>query len=186
MLKKEIEIKIYPFSQLSPPIRKELRNEVALNFPKVKAFKTRFYYQVPPDYMFLAIKGNRIIAQRYLTNKTRIIDGKRYKIAGIGISINQEFHGMGLGQSLTKSILKFIKDRDYDFVMGTTANSIAKHILKKFGFLELKRQITYKDVETKKIVKEKDWVLVKDFKKGKLIKEIEHSKGPIYLGRGAW
>ncbi len=124
-----MKIKRYTFKQLSIKLKEELRKEVLANFPKIKVFQTRFYYQIPPDYMFIAKIGNKIVGQRYLTTKVRPIDGKRYKIGGIGVSINPNFHGKGVGQKLTQVVLNFIESHEYDFVMAATSNKIAKHIM---------------------------------------------------------
>lgn len=183
---KDIIIKKYTFKQLTKSIKDQLRKEVFLNFPDVDVFKTRFYYQIPPNFMFIAWHKDSIVGQRYLTTKVRPIDGKKYKIAGIGVTINKTFQNKGLGKELTKEVLKFIQDSDYDFVMATTSNKIAIHILKKFGFIKLKRKITYKDIETRKIIIEDETVMVKDFQGNKLIKELEKSKKPIYMGIGVW
>lgn len=183
---KGITIKKYTFKQLTKSIKEQLRQEVILNFPDFKGFKTRFYYQIPPDFMFIAWHKGSIVGQRYLTTKVRPIDGKRYKIAGIGITINKAFQGKGIGKQLTKEVLRFIQDNDYDFSMATTSNPVAIHVLKKYGFVKLKRKITYKNIGTKNIITENETVMVKDFQDNKLIKELEKSRKPIYMGVGVW
>ena len=183
---KDIIIKKYTFKQLTKSIKEQLRQEVLLNFPDVKAFKTRFYYQIPPHFMFIAWYKGSIIGQRYLTTKVRPIDGKKYKIAGIGITVKKVFQGKGIGKKLTNEVLKFIKGNGYDFSMATTSNPVAIHILKKFGFKKLKRKITYKDIETQKIITEDETVMVRDFQDNKLIKELEKFKESIYMGMGVW
>ena len=50
----QLKIKMYKFKELTPKLKEELRNQVFMNFPKVESFKTRFYCQIPPNYMFLA------------------------------------------------------------------------------------------------------------------------------------
>ncbi|PCI20138.1 hypothetical protein COB64_02405 [Candidatus Wolfebacteria bacterium] len=183
---KDIIIKRYTFNRLTKSIKEKLRQGVLLNFPDVEVFKTRFYYQIPPNFMFIAWHKGGIVGQRYLTTKVRPIDGKKYKVAGIGITISKEFQGKGLGKELTKEVLRFIQNSDYDFVMATTSNKIAIHVLNKFGFTKLKRKITYKDIKTRKIITEDETVMVKDFQDNRLIKEIEKSKKPIYMGVGVW
>lgn len=182
----KIKIKKYSFAQLSPSVKEELRKQVLLNFPYIKAFKSRFYYQIPPNYIFIVRIGNKIVGQGYFTEKVRTIDNRKYKIGGIGISINIKFQGKGIGKNLTRIFLNFAKSRKCDFIMGATTNPAAKHIIKNFGFTQFKRAITYKDTETDKITKEKEGVFVKDFLSGKLVKMIESSKNPIYMGKGAW
>lgn len=179
-------IKTYKFKELTPKLKEELRKQVLMNFPKIKAFKTRFYYQIPPNYIFIAKLNNKIVGQRYLTTRMINIDNKKYKVAGIGISVNPNFHKKGIGQKLTKFSINFIKKQKYDLIMGTTKNPIAKHILIKFGFKKLKRKIKYKDLEINKIVTEKFDVLVKDFKHDTIIKCIESNRTPIFVGNGAW
>ncbi len=181
-----MKISKYKFKDLSQNLKEQLRKEVLLNFPDIKAFKTRFYYQIPPHVMFIARIGNKIVGQRYLTTKVRPIDGKRYKVAGIGVSINPEFQGRKIGQQLTRFVLNFVENNGHDLIVGITSNPISAHNLKKFGFIRFKRAIEYKDIETHKIVKEQDEVYVKDFVRGKLIRELELKKKPIYMGVGTW
>jgi RimJ/RimL family protein N-acetyltransferase len=186
MGKDTLKIRIYRWNRLDRRIKEELRRQVLLNFPKVAAFKTRFYYQIPPAYMFVAKMGDVLVGQRYLTTKIRSVDGRRYRMVGIGISINPKFQNTGVGQKLTSSTLAFIEKAGYDVVMAVTENPAAEHILRKFGFTKLKRGISYKDVETGKVKKDKDIVFVLDFRNGEVVKTIDSGKGPIYMGVGAW
>ena len=181
-----IKIGRYSFSELNENLKEVLRKEVILNFPEIYAFRKRFYFQIPPSHMFVARVNKVIAGQRYLTTKVRAIDGKRYKIAGIGISINPQFQGKGIGQQLTESILNFSKKNKYDIVMATTVNPIAKYILKKAGFVEFKRGITYKDVETKKIERDRYGVFIRDFQNGEIVGRINIKGDPVYMGIGAW
>ena len=57
---------------------------------------------------------------------------------------------------------------------------------KKIGFKKLKRKITYKDIKKRKIITEDETVMVKDFQGNRLIKDLEKSKKPIYMGIGVW
>ncbi|MBI4193079.1 MAG: GNAT family N-acetyltransferase [Candidatus Colwellbacteria bacterium] len=183
---RKITIRRYAWSELTPSLKEELRRQVLLNFPKIKAFRTRFYYQIPPSFMFVARAGRKIVGQRYLTWRVRPIDGKRRRIAGIGISVHPDFQGRGIGQELTRACCAFVGRQRCDFVMATTGNPAARHVLSKFGFTVLRRPITYRDRETGKLIRETDCVLVLDFAGGETIRDIEKQRKPLYVGKGAW
>jgi len=181
---KQFSISLKEDKKLSKKEKTQMHGLLVKMYPAFKSLfdKHGYYSTVRPQRNFLIKRDEMLVATgKFLWRKVRL-KNKTIKLFAFGMVVAKEYQNQGLGTKLAQLSIENARKRKADILYGSTSNPKVKKILTKLGFQRLTAPVFYKDITTKEINKEREFVYVFEFRQG-LLEEL-NALPRIYIGLG--